>query len=244
MRYIAKQNAFMIRTKLVLLSVFIFFSSTFLKAQGNLPDIDNKFFHFGFTVGLSTMDFGIVPSLTDIDGNVYHADVSNLLPGFTVGIISDLRLNRYLSLRVNPVLNLDEREIVYTADNNATSRSVKITSIPVCLPVYLKYSAERYRNFRPYLIGGGGLYYDLGRETDKPVLLKPFDIYAEFGVGCDIYFSFFRLAPELKFALGTNNMLTPLAERNTDMIDDNDKLLTNALSKLTSRMITLSFNFE
>ena len=86
------------------------------------------------------------------------------------------------------------------------------------------------------------MYYDLGQSAanDVRVLLKPIDFYTEFGVGCDIYFSFFKLAPELKFAIGFNDML------NHDYVPqvDSNKKFTQALTKLTSRMITLSFNFE
>jgi hypothetical protein len=63
-------------------------------------------------------------------------------------------------------------------------------------------------------------------------------------VGCDIYFDFFKLAPELKLALGMNNMLTPLADRDTGNLTDAEKQYTMALNKLTSRLITLTFNFE
>ena len=71
-----------------------------------------------------------------------------------------------------------------------------------------------------------------------------FDPFVEFGVGCDIYFSFFKLAPELKFALGMNNMLTTLDQRDTGLLKESDKVYTQALSKLTSRLVTLTFNFE
>jgi hypothetical protein len=227
-----------------IVAVIICLLSINLHAQGNLPYIDDKPFHFGFSLGFTSMDFGIIPSLIDIDGEKYSADVSDLVPGFSVGIISDLRLNRYLNLRVNPTLNLADRQITYTSDRNITQKTLKITSIPACLPVYLKYSSERYKNFRPYLLGGGGVYLDLGRDKTKPLLLKPFDVYTEFGVGCDIYFSFFKLSPELKFAVGLNNMLTPLSERDSGLISVSDQFYTTALSSLTSRMLTLSFNFE
>ena len=227
---------------LIIFSGFLCFQA---KAQGNLPDIDNKPFHFGFSLGFNAMDFGIVPSLMEIDGEVYTANISDLQPGFTVGIISDMRLSRYLNLRLTPMLNFGDRNIVYKSKPGGLTQNINITSIPVCVPLLLKYSSERYKNFRPYLIGGGGFYVDLGRATDKPLLLKPFDVYSEFGVGCDIYFSFFKLSPEIKFALGMNNMLTPLDERTSGLIlTDKDKIYSNALSQLTSRILTFTFNFE
>lgn len=213
--------------------------TTASKAQNSYHG-DDKILHFGFSLGLNTMDFGITPSLMNIDGQVYQSDVSTLKPGFSVGIISDLLLSRHLNVRFTPTLHFGERELSYSP----TLSPIIVPSVPISVPVYLKYSSERYGNLRPYLIGGGGVYFDLGRDNDNPVQLKMFDPFVEFGVGCDIYFSFFKLAPELKFALGMNNMLTPLDQRDTGLLKESDKVYTQALSKLTSRLVTLTFNFE
>ena len=204
--------------------------------SGNLPYVDGKFIHFGFLLGINTMDFGISQNA----GDSINAGLKTLKPGFSVGIISDLRLNRYLNLRFTPTLHFADRQLNYNSSNGFKD-SLSITSIPICLPLYLKYSAERKGNYRPYLIFGGGMYFDLGRKTtDVKVALKPIDFYAEFGVGCDIYFSFFKLAPELKFAIGFNDML----DHDLIVTNPDDAKYTQAISKLTSRMLTLSFNFE
>lgn len=218
--------------KFFLVFVVIFALVVNARAQNSYHG-DEKPIHFGFALGFNTMDFGIGPS------NV--ADVSTLIPGFSVGIVSDLLISRYLNLRFTPTLHFAEREISYA---NTSLVPIRVSSIPMSVPLYIKLSAERYGNLRPYLIGGGGVYFDLGRNSEKPILLRAFDPFVEVGVGCDIYFSFFKLAPELKFALGFNNMLTPLDERDTGFISESDKEYTKVLNKLTSRLITLTFNFE
>ena len=210
--------------------------------SGNLPYVDQKFIHFGFSLGVNTMDYGITQSndsiMVGIPKRVFSAGVTTLKPGFSVGIISDMRLNRYLNLRFTPTLHFSERQITYIT--TSFRDSISNTSIPICLPIYLKYSAERKDNYRPYVILGGGAYFDLGRNINEDkVLLKPIDFYTEFGVGCDIYFSFFKLAPELKFALGFNDMLT-----HDFTPTSGETFYTLAISKLTSRMLTLTFNFE
>ena len=207
-----------------------------LQAQGNLPYRDDKLFHFGFSLGTNFMDFGIASSSGD------SVNVSYLKPGFSVGIVTDLRLGRYLNLRFTPTLNIGERDLVYAFDG--IGDTITVPSIPISIPLYLKYSAERYGNFRPYLIGGGGMNIDLGQNKDKPVYLRTMDFYTEFGLGCDIYFSFFKLAPELKFAIGFNDLFVPLNLRNGGQVSPSDEKFSKALSKLTSRMLTLTFNFE
>lgn len=224
--------------------IFKLSSSVFAQGGGNLLYVDDKLVHFGFSLGINELDFGIKPSLQSIDGKIYQAEISTLKPGFSVGIISDLRLNRYLNLRFTPTLHFGERQLIYMTPGVIKRDTVGITTIPICLPIYLKYSAERKGNYRPYLLWGGGVYYDLGRDKSKILLLKPFDFYTEFGVGCDLYFSFFKLSPELKFAIGLNDMLTPIDQRDAGFLSDNDKKYTTALSSLTSRMFTLTFNFE
>lgn len=222
--------------KYVLVALFILPFGIACRAEGNLPFVDEKLIHFGFSLGVNFMDFGITPKDS--------VRVSNLKPGFSVGIIGDLRLNRYLNLRFTPTLHFGERQLSYIF-NDGKRESVNISSVPITLPIYLKYSAERKGNYRPYLIGGVGVSYDLSTNSsgDNPILLRPLDFYTEFGVGCDIYFSFFKLAPELKYSIGYNDVLTPISERGSSVNADKQKF-SNALSRLTSRMLTLTFNFE
>ncbi len=222
------KNKFKISLLLILFSASAF-------SQGNLPYADGKFIHFGFSLGLNSMDFNISPTTND------SVRVSGITPGFSVGVISDMRLLRYLNLRVTPTLHLGERKLGYSFVSG--DENISINSILVSIPAYLKFSAERKDNYRPYLIWGGGVHIDMARDKEKPVLLRPTDVFTEFGVGCDIYFSFFKLAPELKFAIGFNNIMTPYAERTTGNDPDNYRLST-PIEKLTTKMLTLSFNFE
>ena len=217
--------------KYILLAMLVLEFGTVSRAEGNLPYVDQKIIHFGFLLGVNAMDFNVTPHDS--------ARVSTLKPGFTVGIISDLRLNRYLNLRFTPTLYFGERKLSYLGND-----SVEISSIPICFPIYLKYSAERKGNYRPYVICGAGVSFDLATSanSDNPVTLKPLDVYTEFGVGCDIYFSFFKLAPELKYSIGFGNILVPGKDRVG--LSDKNKRFSDALSRLTSKMITLSFNFE
>ena len=232
------------KIQLKVVAVLFMFSGLSAIAQNEYYGEDNRI-HFGFSLGLNSMDFGITPSLVQTnDGKMYQVDVSRLKPGFSVGVISDMQLSRYFNLRFTPTLHFAERELSYSSGSGDTS-FVSVGSTPLCLPLYLKYSAERYGNIRPYLIGGGGVSIDLGRDKEKPVYLKPLDLYLEFGVGCEIYFWFFKLSPELKFSIGGNNLFVPLEEREGEGgLSPDDEKYSLALKKLTSKMITLTFNFE
>ena len=239
-------------TKSILITALISFTSNAF-AQ-NLPYVDSKPIHLGFSLGFNSMDFGVMHSYQTIDGKKYYADVSSLKPGFSVGIISDLRLNDHFNLRLTPSLHFADRSLTYNVsmpkvdpnggDSILLMGDRNITSIPVCVPLFIKYSADRRDNYRPYLICGGGMYFDLGRNKTNAVLLNAVDFYSEFGVGCDLYFSFFKLSPELKFAVGMNNMLVPIDQRLSESLSNDEKKFTNALASLASRILTLTFNFE
>jgi len=227
--------------KYFLLTLIIFGIGTTCRAAGNLPFVDQKTIHFGFLLGINSMNFRVTPKDS--------ARVSTLSPGFTVGIISDLRLNRYLNLRFTPTLYFGERQLNFSKlkvpdSLKISSAPISISSIPICFPVYLKYSAERTGNYRPYLIWGAGVMFDLATNSnsDNPITLKPLDFYTEFGAGCDIYFSFFKLAPELKYSIGFGNILVPFDQRAG--LSPANQRYSKALYALRSRMITLAFNFE
>ena len=215
---------------LVIFSVFILIGGS--NAQGNLPYVDDKPLHFGYALGLNFMDFAVVPA--DINKDV---SVTAVAPGFSVGAISDLRLNRYFNLRFTPTLMLSQRTLNYKNYDPA-----QILSVPLYLPMYIKYSSERKDNYRPYVLAGGGLWMDWGRNKERAVLLNPFDALVEAGVGCDLYFPFFKLSPVLKFAVGVSNVITPTTMRDTAPASGPGP--TDAISKLTTRMITLAFNIE
>lgn len=223
---------------LVLLSVLC------ARAQDNLPMADYKVVHFGFTLGLNFMDFGFEQSGLEIDGKVYNADVSLLMPGFSVGVIGDVRMGNYFNFRLVPSFHLADRTISYSnnVDDEILTTSIKSTMISV--PAYIKFNGPRIRNCRPYLLCGGGVMFDLGRDRQQPVLLKMLDYFVEFGGGCTIYLKYFRLSPEIKYSLGFNNVLEPWEARQNDVIAPTDDKFTLAISKLTSRMLTISLNFE
>lgn len=204
---------------------------------------DTRLIHFGFSLGMNFMDFGITHSNSvDEAGNSYYMAVPNYKAGFSVGIISDLKLLEFLNVRFVPMLNFGDRSVVFVDQHqNPAPKSQVIKSTLLNFPVYVKYRANRRGNYRPYLIAGSGIMIDLSREKENLLLLKGADVSVEFGIGCDFYMPYFKLAPELKFCIG---LLDVLERERPDLLITSDMKYTNALSKLTTRMFVLTFNFE
>jgi len=94
---------------------------------------------------------------------------------------------------------------------------------------------------RPYILAGVYGAIDLGRKRGVPLLLNASDYGIEFGLGSTFYMPFFRLAPEIKFCFGLPDVMNHTRD---DLANEAEKVYTKALSKATSRMIIITFNFE
>ena len=75
------------------------------------PYIDQRRFHYGFLFGVHMQDLelknnGYVDPET---GEQWYADVDNYSPGFSVGVLGEMRLNTYLSLRLVPAFRTEAR---------------------------------------------------------------------------------------------------------------------------------------
>ncbi len=225
----------------------------------NLTTFDEKRFHFGFSLGINTLDFvpscyqqigdnpNFVPELVGTSeitsGTKVRADIDKLTPGFTVGIVTNLRLAESFDLRFLPGMSFGERQLVYnipipdTYSNGKGYYSIKSTFLD--FPLLVKYKSRKMNNQRPYLIAGGALRWDISKSGQEDLVrLKPFDTYIETGVGWDTYLQFFRLSTELKFSFGLSNILDS-GPKNTV-----PQVYSNTFTKLTSNVFTLSFHFE
>lgn len=150
-------------------------------------------------------------------------------------------LNPYFNLRFTPTINFGDKKFVFKEQESGDEFRTSVRSSYLTFPLSVKYSAMRLNNFRPYLVGGIYTAFDLGRKRGNPMLLKGTDFGLEFGLGCNLYLPFFRLCPELKFSFG---LLDLLEKDRSDLQGQETIKYSDALSKATSRMVTLTFNFE
>ena len=227
-----------------------------------LTTFDDKLIHFGFTLGVNTLDFSIInynpigdnptfrPQEWQLDKQQVNyfsdiqSDVSTLIPGFTVGIISSLRLSRDFNLRFQPGLSFGERKIYYNIDvwdiyNNEPLSYYSVKSTFLDFPLLIKYKARRINNDRPYVIFGGAYRQDISRTAQEDLVsLKRGSFYAEIGTGWDHYFTFFRFSVEAKVSLGLNNVLgVPPGPTQR-------QYYSQSIKSLRSNIFTLLFHFE
>lgn len=255
------------RQHLLLISVFtalLIYLPSFVSAQGrkiqNNPEYDEQPYHFGFSLAINEMNFTVkakaniadfmydslqAPDLFCDSARVLGIESKPAL-GFTIGIVSNLRLAKYLDLRFIPSLSFGERSLVYSIQNysegDAKQFEIKksIQTTYVDFPLLIKYKGKRINNIRPYLIGGVKYTLDLAtqkKKKDNPdnlhVDLIRNDFHGELGTGFDFYNSFFKLGVELMMSYGFN-----------DIIKRENNIYANSLDKLSGKMFQLSFTFE
>ncbi len=204
---------------------------------------DDKPLHFGFSLGLNTMDFNITPSQENYVMDSLYPEVSILNPGINIQIVTNFRPGKYFDIRFLPGVSFGHRNIRYYRDNILINQQQRLESSFLEFPLLLKYKGDRLNNVRPYIIGGVNYRYDLAGkkeyDEEKPVYLrlKRSDLYYEFGAGLDFYLTYFKLSVELKISQGISDVLV------REPPAGNAQYL-NAIEKMKSQIWVIAFHFE
>lgn len=207
------------------------------------PYIDERKFHYGFLFGLNIQDMELDNSgyVNPETGEQWYADIDNYNPGFSVGILGEMKLSKYLALRLCPTMHFGQKHVFFHEQVSGKDTTQNLKSTYISVPLDLKVAAPRYNNFRPYVIAGVNPMVNLTARKRGALRTKPFDCYIEVGMGCDIYLPFFKLIPELKFCFGLADILQ---KDRTDLIDKTLLKYTDAVDGASSKMIVLTLYFE
>jgi len=235
-----------------------------VNAQGNrienLVKHDYEPYHFGFILSFNQMNFSLKVdegSLGEIMSTKGASEFSNIdsvkflgvnnepVIGFTVGIVSNLKLSPLLDLRFIPSLSFGERKLNYMfadKDSNVPYDEVfkSIQSTHIDLPLYVKFKSKRAHNLRAYVLSGIKYTYDLSanskknKEKNEELLqLGNQDWLFEAGFGFDYYMPYFKFGVELKMSYGFNNLLKSPSN-----------IYVDGIESLKSKLFQISFTFE
>jgi hypothetical protein len=218
----------------------------------NKPYIDLRPLHFGISIGLNLQDVtfrNVGPQLMD-DGTTRTilCDDDTWNPGFSVGVLADLRLNQHFSLRFSPQLHFGSKHLVFRdlddlndgGHPRESTQDMKNTYLS--MPIDIKFAAQRFNNYRPYLIGGIAPMINLTGKDQEFVQLKRFDTMVEVGMGCDFYLPFFKLIPEIKFCYGLTNSLD--TGHASELNDVNMRVFSNSIDTAHTSMFLFTLYFE
>jgi len=177
----------------------------------------------------------ITDSLTSIS--------SGKLPGFSLGFLTRYSLSDHVEVRFTPTLIFGDREVVYTYTDPAENVTKEVQNTTADFPLSLKLKSDRVGNFRAYITGGLKYTLAIGNSNgnannntgplEKQLTTKEGFASYEAGIGCDIYYEFFKLSPEIKISNSLGNVLVP-----------ENQPFSSPISKLFLHALTISLYFE
>jgi hypothetical protein len=229
--------------KVLLFGFFISICATIFAQRErveNLPTFDNRKIHYGFYLGVNQNDF----KLNLKNSTIFDADITvEPSAGFNVGLIADFRLHKNLSLRLEPGLASNSKKIFFNHINNDRDSVREIGSTYLHVPVILKFSTDRYKNIRPYLLAGVSYDYNFSsneaNQDDNSAgqfRMQTHNFMYEVGMGIDIYLYFFKFSPSIRGVFAINNEIK--------YDDDPQSKWTSPVNFMGTRGVFLNFAFE
>lgn len=211
----------------------------------NLLKYDNKPFHFGFSFGYCNFNYRVAAKADLAEYDSLMVIQTRPMSGFSLGIVTNLRLGKYFDLRFIPGLSFADRYLNYTvrySSGNEIVTSKNMESVYLDLPILFKYKSSRMlNNIRAYVIAGGQYTFDMisakkkkaPENGDVVLKLNPHDVQAQVGVGFDFYCTYFKFSTELKMSFGLMNMLV-----------QEDNMYATSVTSLKAKNFMISFIFE
>lgn len=220
----------------------LLYSSSFAQSDSELynPRYDErKVITYGFSLGfqstsyrLKYSDFFVDPAMDSV-----HSILPKSRPGFKLGFIVNFKLAQFLDLRITPTVSFAEYILEYNfVGGDQFTELVESTGVE--FPILFKYKSQRRNNLRMYLIWGitpiieaagkSSLEEDLTR-----LQIEKFNANLELGFGLDMYYPLFKFSPEVRFAYGLVNILSPL---------ENDK--SAGIDELRTKTLSFYFHFQ
>lgn len=232
--------------KALLFGFLLMISATFFAQRErveNLPTFDDRKIHYGFYLGINQNDF----KLNLKNSNIFDADISvEPTYGFNVGLIAELRLHKNLSVRLEPGLVSNSKNIIFNHLKTSSTPQDSIREIGstyLHFPVVFKFSTDRYKNIRPYLLAGISYDYNFSsneaNQDDNSAgqfRMNTSNFMYEVGMGIDIYLSFFKFSPSIRGVFAINNEIK--------YDDDPNSKWTSPVNFMGTRGVFLNFAFE
>jgi hypothetical protein len=201
------------------------------------PEYDERPLHYGFFLAANYTKFNRKYSKAFVNGtDTAFAIHPAGAPGFGLGFIASYIISNHFELRVLPSAAFYERSVNYRFTRGAEAEQ-RIESTFLELPLLVKYRSNRRGNVRMYMVGGFKPSLEIGsnrRERSQDRLRTDnMDLTVEYGFGFDLFYSFVKVSPELRFSHGIRNML----------ISDTSPY-SRGLDRLNSHTVSLCLFFE
>ena len=206
----------------------------------NLENFQKQRIYYGFFLGFNSYDFKIDYK------TVGPVVLVKKTTGFNVGIIADLKLQEYISLRFEPGLYITKRFLNYPSNLLFTNNSDairEVTSTNIQFPLLFKFSSLRTGNIRPYALGGLSATLNLSSNAkskddnlDNQFRVKSWTTNYELGFGIDLFSEYFIFSPSIRGVFGLNDELMRDKDPNSPW--------TGTIESMKTRAIFINFTFH
>ena len=178
-----------------------------------LSNFDKKAVRWGFFLGLNYSDYRISYKAPDEYPNANIETEPQI--GFNVGLIGDLRLHDNINLRLEPGLYTNSKKLYFRhIPGEPSENERKASGTYLHMPLLVQFSANRYRNIRPYVVGGLSYDYNFASNFDNindnssnEFRMQSNNFMYEVGMGMDFYFEWFKFSPSIRCVFAINNEL-------------------------------------
>ena len=221
---------------------------------------DDKMISYGFFLATHQSSFQMRYSdqflaQDPTNPNLIYSIYPKFSPGFSLGFMGIFRFHDQVNLLFTPKIGFNEYRVdVNYADptvtnvpgnennsaNNLGYRTEELVNEAtlVELPLLFKYRSQRFNNTRMYFIGGASYQFRTKTQDEAnldPIVTTGRDYTIEMGMGFEVYFRYFKFAPEIRFSHGLNNLY--VAEKTNPQWGD-------AISSIRRKSITVYLNFQ
>lgn len=208
----------------------------------NLENFQKQRLYFGFYLGFNSYDF-------KVDYKTVSEDILiKKSTGFNVGLVTDVKLHEYVSLRFEPGLYYTKRDLFYptsyfSSTPTTSDKLREVNSTYIHFPLLLKFLSLRTGNIRPYILGGVSATLNLSSNSksaddnlEQRFRVKPWTKNYELGLGIDFFSEYFIFSPSIRGVFGLNDEL--IRDK------DPDSPWTSNIESLKTRAVFINFTFH
>lgn len=204
----------------------------------NLQNEDKTLLNWGYYLGFNQYDFQF-----EYENDIGQDILVNTTFGFNVGLIGEMRINKFVDVRFEPGLLYTQRDLGFPGFTSEQDALREVRSTYIRFPLLVKLSTQRFNNFKPFVVGGVYTAINLGAKEDSlednssgEFRMKK-NVYGyEIGFGIDVYTEYFKFTPSIRGVFALNDELVRDEDPNSPW--------TGNIAGMRTRGIFINFTFE
>ena len=225
------------RAKVIILSILLLCGVAESHAPGcfgltNNSGSDDKRTSYGFFLGMHNASYQLryTPEFLNPANSAtaaIHSIFPKFTPGFSLGFIGIYRFHDQANLIFTPKIGFYEYKVDVNYFDPSSGSSYRTEEL-----------VNEATQVELPLVGGGSYLFNTKPPADlnlDPIVTARNDFTVEAGIGFEIYFKYFKFAPEIRFSHGVNNIYN----RDRPPVE-----IQNSIESIRRKSISVLVNFQ